>query len=132
MASVAVVVIDEQGRLLLVRGDDRGWHAPGGVVETGETLEQAAVRECVEESGVRPDLELAGATQVMAPSVVAFVFRGTAHGQTAQPSPPETTDAGFFPLPAAIDMIGWDLSRQEVTRALRGEAAPFLLTIASF
>jgi 8-oxo-dGTP diphosphatase len=51
------VVRDDRGRLLLVqRGNhpNRGsWSLPGGRVEPGETPEQAAAREVLEETGLR-------------------------------------------------------------------------------
>lgn len=46
----------QDGRLLLVRRASRrgrgNWQIPGGFVEPDETIEQAVVREVVEESGV--------------------------------------------------------------------------------
>jgi 8-oxo-dGTP pyrophosphatase MutT (NUDIX family) len=33
--------------------DSVSWEVPGGAVDQGETLEQAVVRECLEETGVR-------------------------------------------------------------------------------
>jgi ADP-ribose pyrophosphatase YjhB (NUDIX family) len=45
------VVTDARGRLLLVRGDRRGWEPPGGQVELGEDLAVALKREVREESG---------------------------------------------------------------------------------
>lgn len=54
---LAVVVRD--GRLLLVkrgREPDKGkWGFPGGLVELGETVAQAATRELMEETGVRAE-----------------------------------------------------------------------------
>lgn len=54
--SVGVVVKDTDGRLLLVK---RGhapqigrWTIPGGKVEPDETLEEAAAREVIEETGL--------------------------------------------------------------------------------
>jgi ADP-ribose pyrophosphatase YjhB (NUDIX family) len=45
------VVTDGAGRVLLVRGDRRGWEPPGGQVELGEDLIAALRREIREESG---------------------------------------------------------------------------------
>ena len=59
--SARFLILDEAGRVLLFRfvyrrgplaGQDF-WGTPGGGVEDGETLEQAALRELVEETGLR-------------------------------------------------------------------------------
>jgi ADP-ribose pyrophosphatase YjhB (NUDIX family) len=50
-----VLVIDDQNRVLLVRpGYVAGWSLPGGGVDRGETLREAAVRELFEEAAVEP------------------------------------------------------------------------------
>jgi 8-oxo-dGTP pyrophosphatase MutT (NUDIX family) len=47
-------VRDPAGRLLLARrADTRNWELPGGKVEPGESVVDAAVREVAEETGVR-------------------------------------------------------------------------------
>ena len=47
-------IIDDAGRILLIRRADNGlWAMPGGALEVGETPAAGAVREALEESGVR-------------------------------------------------------------------------------
>jgi 8-oxo-dGTP pyrophosphatase MutT (NUDIX family) len=51
--SVNVVVRDDAGRILMIRRTDNGnWAVPGGAIDLGESMVDAAVRETVEESGV--------------------------------------------------------------------------------
>lgn len=46
-------IIDDNGRLLLIRRADNGlWAMPGGSLDVGETPAQGAIREAMEESGV--------------------------------------------------------------------------------
>lgn len=52
-------ICDDQGRILLQRRADSGnWSAPGGVMDVGETLADAAVREVREETGL--EIEITG------------------------------------------------------------------------
>lgn len=47
------VVLDEQNRLLLIqRSDNHRWAIPAGAMELGESLEECAVRELWEETGL--------------------------------------------------------------------------------
>ena len=59
---VRVFVQDDVGRIVLVRHTYvAGWHLPGGGVKKGERVEQAAVREVREETGLTVAIErLAG------------------------------------------------------------------------
>lgn len=62
MTGVAVLLTNSRGELLLLKRRDNGcWAPPGGGVEIGETVENAARRETWEETGVVPaDLSLFG------------------------------------------------------------------------
>ena len=55
----AIAVVRRDGRFLLVRRvnppDPGRWGFPGGKVEPGETVAEAAVRELAEETGVRAE-----------------------------------------------------------------------------
>jgi 8-oxo-dGTP pyrophosphatase MutT (NUDIX family) len=59
---VQVLIIDPENRVLLVKHTySYGWHFPGGGVERGETIAQAAMREAREEAGiVASDYKLIG------------------------------------------------------------------------
>ncbi len=53
MVGAAVLILDEQNRLLLLKRSDSGcWGPPGGAVELGEEVESAARREVREETGL--------------------------------------------------------------------------------
>lgn len=62
MVGAAVSIVDIKGRVLLLRRTDNGcWGLPGGAMEPGETLEEAALRETREETGLAlPRLSLLG------------------------------------------------------------------------
>jgi mutator protein MutT len=54
---IAVAVVEQDGRFLIGQRPEGAalaglWEFPGGKLEPGETLEQAAVRECQEEAGI--------------------------------------------------------------------------------
>ncbi len=52
--AVSAFVLDDAGRLLMIRRTDNGLYAlPGGRHELGETMTEAAVRETEEETGLR-------------------------------------------------------------------------------
>jgi len=59
--AVATIVTDERGHILLVRrAIEPGygkWVIPGGYVDRGEEVRSAAVRETLEESGIRIELQ---------------------------------------------------------------------------
>ncbi|SDU72908.1 NUDIX hydrolase [Jiangella alkaliphila] len=109
-----VIVVDEAGRVLLMRGYDPAdpsnvwWITPGGGLEPGEDERAGAVRELFEESGLRvgPD-ELAGPVAVR---TAFFSFMGRPYRQD---------EVLFFArLTGATDVdgSGWtDIERASVT-----------------
>ena len=51
--SVNVIVENDKGEILLIQRSDNGnWALPGGAIDLGESLTQAAIREVQEETGI--------------------------------------------------------------------------------
>lgn len=80
--SVAGVIVDDRGRVLLTRRADNGqWQAPGGVLEPDEGIIEALRREVLEETGLSVEpVALTGVYKNMVRGIVALVFRCKATG----------------------------------------------------
>ena len=52
----AAIVLNDQNEIFLIKVPRRGWEMPGGQVEEGESLSDAAIRETKEESSI--DIEI--------------------------------------------------------------------------
>lgn len=116
MTCAGCAVLDDSGRVLLQRrGDaDGAWGLPGGAMELGETLEETAVRETREETGldVRPDELLGVYTGPLhtyangdVVQAVVVVLMATQVGGRLTIDGGETADLGWFDvqdLPAPI------------------------------
>jgi 8-oxo-dGTP pyrophosphatase MutT (NUDIX family) len=104
------LVFDEQGRLLLIqRSDNHRWAIPAGAMELGESMEQCAVRELWEETGLTATSltpyafytaytytnQYEHSYQQVLMTFVVNSWEGELLRQTE-----ESVDAGFFPLDA--------------------------------
>jgi len=71
---VGVIVRDSSGRILLEKRSDCGvWGLPGGRIEPGESIRQAAVREVKEETGLTVKItQLLGVYSEPAERIVTF------------------------------------------------------------
>lgn len=82
--SAAGVIVDDEGRALIIQRRDNGhWEPPGGILEHGETIEDCLRREVYEETGlsIEPG-PLTGVYQNMRRHIVALVFRCRVGGGT--------------------------------------------------
>jgi ADP-ribose pyrophosphatase YjhB (NUDIX family) len=84
-ASASVFVTNEDDHLLLLRRTDNNlWTIPTGGVKTGETVAEAGVRECLEETGV--EVEVTGLVGVFStPDHVIVYMHGEKVNEVRQP-----------------------------------------------
>jgi 8-oxo-dGTP diphosphatase len=105
VAGVAVLAQDDQARWLLIRRADTGlWALPGGTLEWGETVTQAARRELWEETAcdVLGELALCGVYSSPARdprfhAVTVLVRARVRHTGKIRPNPLEIREYRFFP-----------------------------------
>lgn len=103
---VRIMALDGAGRVFLVRHSYLpGWHLPGGGVEPGQTLEEAALMELREEGNVVPEaaLEMRGMCFNRLASrrdhVAVFLVKNARQTMPHVPNR-EIVEAAFFPLDA--------------------------------
>ncbi|MGE8049761.1 NUDIX domain-containing protein [Pseudomonas monteilii] len=97
----ATVLCTQNGRLLLVRKKGGGWNFPGGAIESGETPEQAAVRELAEEVGLRAD-RLPLLCEVQVEGILHYIFTTHLH-EHERPKPDNEIAACKWVLRSNLD-----------------------------
>jgi ADP-ribose pyrophosphatase YjhB (NUDIX family) len=102
--SAAAIVINEKDEILLIKGPQRGWEMPGGVVEIGESPEQAAIRETKEESGIDIEImQFCGIFHNVKDSICNTLFLAKPVGGVPIITE-ESLETGFFPIEEALQM----------------------------
>lgn len=96
---VALVFIRQEESILLVKQKyGRGyWSLPGGMMVYGESIDQAAIREVREETGLEVALDrLVGVYSRPDEEALAMTFAGTVVGGRLDLDTEEVTAAGYF------------------------------------
>lgn len=127
IVSAATIVLNEQNEILLIKGPMRGWEMPGGQVEEGESLKEAAIRETKEESGIDVDIiKFCGIFQNVNRSICNTLFLAKPIGGQCTTSP-ESLEVGFFPIEEALEMVTFGNFRERIEHCLDERVQPFYI-----
>ncbi|TDL30884.1 NUDIX hydrolase [Jeotgalibacillus sp. S-D1] len=125
IVSAAAIIVNDKNEIVLIKGPRRGWEMPGGQVEEGESIRDAAIRETKEECGL--DIEITrfcGIYQNVNGSICNTLFLGKAVGGELTTSP-ESLEVGFFPINDALQMVTWKNFRRRIEHCLDESMHPF-------
>ena len=136
--SVNVVVTNAAGDVLLIqRSDNDNWAAPGGAIDLGESMVQAAVRETREETGIV--CEVTGLVGIYTDPrhIMLYTSNGearqefsivlTARAVGGEPAPSEESTEVRWVARKDLDGYSMDQSmRLRIGHYLEGRATPYL------
>lgn len=136
--SANVVVTNDDGDVLVIhRTDNDNWAVPGGAMDLGESLVDAAVREVKEETGI--DCEITGLVGIYTdPKHIIFytsdgearqefsvLFIGRLVGGTPTPSN-ESREVRWIPRDALASLTMDRSMRMRINHYLEGREQPYL------
>lgn len=122
------VIINEQNKILLKKEPTRGWELPGGIVEEGETIKEAVIREVKEETGLDIDIiNFCGVSQEISKNVCNFWWLGKPLEGKLKTSA-ESLEVGFFSFEEALKMITNKDFKEELIKVMDVETYPFFIT----
>jgi ADP-ribose pyrophosphatase YjhB (NUDIX family) len=136
--SVNVVVENDRSEILMIRrSDNDNWALPGGAIDLGESMSQAAVREVKEETGI--DCEVTGLVGIYTDPrhVILYTSNGearqefsvllTARQTGGQPTPSSESTEVDWVEPARAASLTMDRSmRMRFGHYLERRSAPYL------
>ncbi|BCB04196.1 NUDIX hydrolase [Bacillus sp. KH172YL63] len=125
IVSAATIVLNEENEILLIKSPRNGWGMPGGQVEEGESLKDAAIRETKEESGIDVEIvKFCGIFQNVGASICNTLFLAKPVGGAFATSD-ESEEVGYFPIEEALEMVTFLNFRQRIESCLDESAHPF-------
>jgi ADP-ribose pyrophosphatase YjhB (NUDIX family) len=128
---VVGVIPERRGRILLLRRaiEPRHgfWTYPGGFMEIDESVEEAAAREALEETGV--EVKISGLVGVYSrpgphgPGIVSIVFRGRVPNGRVEPGREALEARWFRPEDIPWDDLAYDTTRWALRDWLGAQSA---------
>jgi ADP-ribose pyrophosphatase YjhB (NUDIX family) len=136
--SVNVVVTNGGGDILMIkRADNDNWALPGGAIDLGESLPQAAIRETREETGI--DCEVTGLAGIYSDPKHIILYTSnnearqefsivlTAHATGGQPTLSDESTEVRWISPAKISQCRMDRSmRLRINHYLEQSDRPYI------
>jgi ADP-ribose pyrophosphatase YjhB (NUDIX family) len=136
--SANVIVINDQGGILMIRRTDNGnWAVPGGGMDLGESIADAAVRETREETGISCEITGLVGVYTNPRHVILYTSNGevrqefsivfTARPVSGQLQPSSESSEPQWVSPRAIPRLQMHPSmRQRIQHYLDKRPAPYL------
>jgi ADP-ribose pyrophosphatase YjhB (NUDIX family) len=136
--SVNVLIENEAGQILMIQRSDNGnWAIPGGAIDLGESLKQAAVRETLEETGVTCEVENVLGIYTDPKHIIFYTSNGearqefsivvTARATGGEPTTSDESTRVVWVNRSDLADLQMDASmRRRIYRYLRGESKPHL------
>ena len=129
LVSVAALVTNNRGEILLVNSPWRGWEYPGGLIEPGETFEEALKREVREEAGIEIEItSFIGICKNIDKNIVNIDFTAKYISGELTASE-ESTEVMWVDADKAINMIMFPLTKKRLANMLASEK---FVTLFSF
>ncbi|MEU6713956.1 NUDIX domain-containing protein [Nonomuraea sp. NPDC046802] len=136
--SVNVIVINPAGELLMIRRTDNdNWAVPGGAIDLGESIPQAAIRETLEETGIVCEITGLAGTYSDPRHVILYTSNGEARQEfsivltgraiSGEPTPSsESREVRWIPR-GQVTALRMDRSmRMRIEHYLAGTALPYI------
>ena len=118
--SVAAMVTNDKGEILLVKSPWRGWEYPGGLIEPGETFQEALHREVREESGVEIEITgFVGICKNIERNIVNIDFTARYLSGELRTSE-ESTEVIWATPEEALELITFPLTRKRLQNMMAG------------
>ncbi|MET8336936.1 NUDIX hydrolase [Streptosporangium canum] len=136
--SVNVVVTNETGEILMIRRSDNGnWAVPGGAIDLGESLPEAAIRETLEETGIRCETTGLVGTYTDPKHVILYTSNGEARQEFSivltgraifgEPTPSDKSREVRWVPREEVETLAMDRSmRLRIDHFLAGRAVPHI------
>lgn len=118
--SVAALVTNDLGQILLVKSPWRGWEYPGGLIEPGETFQEALHREVREEAGVEIEITgFVGISKNIERDIVNIDFIARYTGGELRTSE-ESTEVIWASPEEAMELITFPLTKKRLKNMMSG------------